>query len=147
MKDGRIVQAGKYDEILGSGEEFMELVGAHKDALTTLDAINAMNRGNMSSSCSDTAKLKLSRSLSSSEKKDKANEDEGNAQSGQLVKEEEREKGRVGFWVYWNYLILAYRGALVPFVLLAQYFFKHFKLRVITGWLGQLPCRRMSSLQ
>jgi len=75
MKDGRIVQAGKYDEILGSGEEFMELVGAHKDALTTLDAINAMNRGNMSSSCSDTAKLKLSRSLSSSEKKDKANED------------------------------------------------------------------------
>ena len=146
MKDGRIAQAGKYDEILGSGEEFMDLVGAHKDALTTLDAINAMNRGNMSP-CSGTAKLKLSRSLSSSEKKDKANEDEGNAQSGQLVQEEEREKGRVGFWVYWNYLILAYRGALVPFVLLAQYFFKHFKLRVITGWLGQLPCRRMSSLQ
>jgi len=124
MKDGRIAQAGKYDEILCSGEEFMELVGAHKDALTTLDAINAMNRGNMSSSCSDTAKLKLSRSLSSSEKKDKANEDEGNAQSGQLVQEEEREKGRVGFWVYWNYLILAYRGALVPFVLLAQILFQ-----------------------
>ncbi|RLN43310.1 hypothetical protein C2845_PM01G11420 [Panicum miliaceum] len=125
MKDGRIAQAGKYDEILGSEEEFMELVGAHKDALTTLDAINAMNRGNMSSSCSGTAKLKLSRSLSSSEKKDKANEDEGNApQSGQLVQEEEREKGRVGFWVYWNYLILAYRGALVPFVLLAQILFQ-----------------------
>lgn len=124
MKDGRIAQAGKYDEILGSGEEFMELVGAHKDALTTLDAIDAMNRSNMSSSCSGTVKLKLSRSLSSSEKKDKANEDEGNAQSGQLVQEEEREKGRVGFWVYWNYLILAYRGALVPFVLLAQILFQ-----------------------
>ena len=124
MKDGRIAQAGKYDEILCSGEEFMELVGAHKDALTTLDAIDAMNRSNMSSSCSGTVKLKLSRSLSSSEKKDKANEDEGNAQSGQLVQEEEREKGRVGFWVYWNYLILAYRGALVPFVLLAQILFQ-----------------------
>ena len=40
------------------------------------------------------------------------------------MQEEEREKGRVGFWVYWNYLILAYRGALVPFVLLAQILFQ-----------------------
>ncbi|TKV96761.1 hypothetical protein SEVIR_9G450700v4 [Setaria viridis] len=125
MKDGRIAQAGKYDEILGSGEEFMELVVAHKDALTTLDAIDAMNGGgNVSSSCSGTAKLKLSRSLSSSEKKEKANEDEGNAQSGQLVQEEETKKGSVGFWVYWNYLTVAYRGALVPFVLLAQILFQ-----------------------
>ncbi|CAN6326540.1 unnamed protein product [Urochloa humidicola] len=125
MKDGRIAEVGKYDEILGSGEEFMELVTAHKDALTTLDAIDAMKRGNVSS-CSDTAKLKLSRSLSSTEKKDEANEDEGNAppQSGQLVQEEEREKGKVGFWVYWNYLTVAYRGALVPFVLLAQILFQ-----------------------
>ncbi|CAN6289820.1 unnamed protein product [Urochloa humidicola] len=124
MKDGRIAQAGKYNDILGSGEEFMELLAAHKDALTTLDAIDAMNGGNVSSSCSGTARLKLSRSLSSSERKDKANEDEGNAQSGQLVQEEEREKGRVGFWVYWNYLTVAYRGALVPFVLLAQILFQ-----------------------
>ncbi|CAM0145157.1 unnamed protein product [Urochloa decumbens] len=125
MKDGRIAQAGKYDEILGSGEEFMELVIAHKDALTTLNAIDAMNGSNVSS-CSATAKLKLSRSLSSTEKKDEANEDEGNAppQSGQLVQEEEREKGRVGFQVYWNYLTVAYRGALVPFVLLAQILFQ-----------------------
>ncbi|CAL4938844.1 unnamed protein product [Urochloa decumbens] len=123
MKDGKIVQAGKYDEILGSGEEFMELLVAHKDALTTLDAIDAKNGGNMSS-CSATAKLKLSRSLSSTEKKDEANEDEGNAQSGQLVQEEEREKGKVGFWVYWNYLTVAYRGTLVPFVLLAHILFQ-----------------------
>lgn len=124
MKDGKIAQAGKYDEILGSGEEFMELVGAHKDALTTLDAIDTVNQGNVSSSCSGTASPKLSRSLSSAEKKDKSNEDEGNAPGGQLVQEEEREKGSVGFSVYWNYLILAYRGALVPFVLLAQILFQ-----------------------
>nr|CAB3496287.1 unnamed protein product [Digitaria exilis] len=97
MKDGKIAQAGKYDEILGSGEEFMELVGAHKDALTTLDAIDTVNQGNVSSSCSGTASPKLSRSLSSAEKKDKSNEDEGNAPGGQLVQEEEREKGSVGF--------------------------------------------------
>ncbi|CAD6210694.1 unnamed protein product [Miscanthus lutarioriparius] len=124
IKDGRIAQAGKYNEILGSGKEFMELVGAHKDALTTLDAIDSMNGGNVPSPSSGKAKPKLSRSLSSVEKKDKANNDEQNAQSGQLVQEEEREKGRVGFWVYWKYLTLAYKGALVPFVLLAQILFQ-----------------------
>lgn len=124
MKGGRIAQAGKYNEILGSGEEFMELVGAHKDALTALDAIDVANGGKASSSSGGTASL--SRSLSSAEKKDKQNgkEDDGNAQSGQLVQEEEREKGRVGFWVYWKYLTLAYGGALVPFVLLAQILFQ-----------------------
>ncbi|EAY72734.1 hypothetical protein OsI_00599 [Oryza sativa Indica Group] len=123
MKGGRIAQAGKYDEILGSGEEFMELVGAHKDALTALDAIDVTNGGNEASSSSKTASLARSVSV---EKKDKQNgkEDDANAQSGQLVQEEEREKGRVGFWVYWKYLTLAYRGALVPFILLAQILFQ-----------------------
>ncbi|TVU21597.1 hypothetical protein EJB05_31245, partial [Eragrostis curvula] len=120
MKDGRLAQAGKYNEILSSGEEFMELVGAHKNALTALDAIDAANEGDVASSSNGTEKL--SRSLSSAEKKDK--QDERNAESGQLVQEEEREKGRVGFWVYWKYLTLAYKGALVPFVLLAQILFQ-----------------------
>jgi hypothetical protein len=116
MKDGGIAQAGMYDEILGSGEEFMELVAAHKDALTTLDTINGGG-----SSCSGTAKLKLlPRSVSPSDKEDEGSD----AQSGQLVQEEERKKGRVGFWVYWSYLTVAYRGALVPFVLLAQILFQ-----------------------
>ncbi|CAO2174791.1 unnamed protein product [Urochloa humidicola] len=114
MKDGRIAQAGRYNVILGSGEEFMELVGAHKDALTALDVIDPQNGRNEGS------KAKLTRSTSSAEKKDK--QDEGN--SGQLVQEEEREKGNVGFWVYWKYLTLAYKGALVPLVLLAQILFQ-----------------------
>ena len=114
MKDGKIAQAGKYNEILGSGKEFMELVGAHKDALAELDTIDAANVSNEGSPSRGTAKL--TRALSSAEKKDK--QDEGNNQSGQLVQEEEREKGKVGFWVYWKYLTLAYRGALVPLVLL-----------------------------
>lgn len=40
---------------------------------------------------------------------------------GQLVKEEEeREKGRVEFKVFWKYITAAYGGALVPFILLSQ---------------------------
>jgi len=120
MKDGRIAQAGKYNDILGSGEEFMELVDAHKDALMALDEIDAADGSNETSPSRGTAKL--TKSLSSAEKKDK--QDEGNNQSGQLVQEEEREKGKVGFWVYWKYLTLAYKGALVPLVLLAQILFQ-----------------------
>jgi hypothetical protein len=124
MKGGRIAQAGKYNEILGSGEELMELVGAHQDALTALDMIDVANEGSETFSSSGAASL--SRSLSSSEEKDKQNgkEDIGKVQSGQLVQEEEREKGKVGFWVYWKYLTLAYGGALVPFVLIAQILFQ-----------------------
>ncbi|VAI08526.1 unnamed protein product [Triticum turgidum subsp. durum] len=120
MKDGRIAQAGRYNEILGSGEELMELVGAHQHALTALDVIDVANGGSEKLSSS------LSRSLSSAEEKDKQNgkEDGDKVQSGQLVQEEEREKGRVGFWVYWKYLTLAYGGALVPFVLIAQLLFQ-----------------------
>jgi ABC-type bacteriocin/lantibiotic exporter with double-glycine peptidase domain len=123
MKGGRIAQAGKYDEILCSGEELMELVGAHQDALTALDVIDVANGG--SEAFSSSGASSLSRSLSSSEEKDKQNGKElGKVQSGQLVQEEEREKGRVGFWVYWKYLTLAYVGALVPFVLIAQILFQ-----------------------
>ncbi|KAL5972369.1 hypothetical protein ACLOJK_041623 [Asimina triloba] len=43
---------------------------------------------------------------------------------GQLVQEEEREKGRVGLSVYWIYVTTAYAGALVPFILLAQVLFQ-----------------------
>ncbi|KAK9041721.1 hypothetical protein V6N11_016811 [Hibiscus sabdariffa] len=41
MKDGRIVQAGKYNDILNSGTDFMELVGAHNKALSSLDNMEA----------------------------------------------------------------------------------------------------------
>ncbi|VAH66340.1 unnamed protein product [Triticum turgidum subsp. durum] len=124
IKDGVIAQSGSYNEILGSGEEFMELVGAHQDALAAIDAIEVPNGASEAFSSSGAASL--SGSLPSAEKKDKQNvkQDDGHGQSGQLVQEEERERGRVGFWVYWKYLTLAYGGALVPFVLLAQMLFE-----------------------
>ncbi|KAE8677744.1 hypothetical protein F3Y22_tig00111502pilonHSYRG00017 [Hibiscus syriacus] len=41
MKDGRIVQAGKYNDNLNAGTDFIELVGAHNKALSALDNIEA----------------------------------------------------------------------------------------------------------
>ena len=37
MKDGTITQYGEYNDILNSGTDFMELMGAHKEAFSGLD--------------------------------------------------------------------------------------------------------------
>ncbi|KAI8007361.1 ABC transporter C family member 3 [Camellia lanceoleosa] len=127
MKDGRITQAGKYNDILNSGSDFMGLVGAHKEALSALDSTVA-------ESCSE--KLTISEedgglgSVQKSVQKEEAGHgqngkpDDTAGQKGQIVQEEEREKGRVGLSVYWKYITTAYGGALVPFVLLAQILFQ-----------------------
>lgn len=90
MKDGRLAQAGKYNEILDSGEEFMELVGAHKDALTALDAIDAANVASPSSGTE-----KLSKSPSSVEKKDEKMKGTHKVDSWCRKK-----KGRKAGWVF-----------------------------------------------
>lgn len=127
MKDGRITQAGKYNDILSSGSDFMELVGAHKTALSALDS----NQTGASSGSQSISKDNDSMSITNGVPLKEENTDLQNVKGdeiaepkGQLVQEEEREKGRVGFPVYWKYITTAYGGALVPFILLAQILFQ-----------------------
>ncbi|XP_020591786.1 ABC transporter C family member 3-like [Phalaenopsis equestris] len=126
MKDGKITEMGKYNDIITSGRNLMELVGAHKEALSVLDNMELAkdNSSNIKDDSSDNSKS--SKQTLDEDKKDalnsKANETE--IQKGQLVQEEEREKGRVGFWVYWKYITKAYKGALVPLILCAQMLFQ-----------------------
>ena len=120
MKDGNITQCGKYNDLLISGTDFMELVGAHKEALFALDSLDG---GTVSAKIS----VSLSHAVEEKEvKKDVQNggEDDKSHLKGQLVQEEEREKGKVGFSVYWKYIIAAYGGALVPLILLAEILFQ-----------------------
>ncbi|EXC22157.1 ABC transporter C family member 3 [Morus notabilis] len=124
MKDGRITQAGKYDEILNFGTDFMELVGAHKEALSTL---NSVDSGSAEKTCIDENNEK-SASTSGVLKKEESKTEGAAGQKGQLVQEEEREKGRVGFRVYWKYITTAYGGALVPLIVLAQILFQVFQI-------------------
>ncbi|KAH6768082.1 multidrug resistance-associated protein 3 [Perilla frutescens var. frutescens] len=114
MKGGRIKQAGKYYDILKSGSDFMEFVGAHEEALSALDSINAEKTasGKESSSTSGNAKPVFQRQESRDDTTDKI--------KGQLVQEEEREKGDVGISVYWKYLTTAYGGLLATIALLGQ---------------------------
>ncbi|CAF2155428.1 unnamed protein product [Brassica napus] len=115
MKDGKITQAGRYNEILDSGTDFMELVGAHTDALATVDTYEQ----GCASSESTTNKEKEAPS-----DEEKLEKDSGKPRGGQLVQQEEREKGKVGFTVYKKYMALAYGGAVIPIILLVQILFQ-----------------------
>ncbi|KAI3804728.1 hypothetical protein L1987_26491 [Smallanthus sonchifolius] len=78
LRDGRITQAGKYNDILNSGD-FMDLVGAHKEALSAIDSISTS----------------VQKQTDSSKNTNDSQNDEANDISGsktQLVQEEEREK-------------------------------------------------------
>ncbi|XP_044482645.1 ABC transporter C family member 3-like [Mangifera indica] len=127
MKDGKITQAGKYTEILNSGTDFMELVGAHKQALSALDSIEDGPVSEKISTSKESCSASSNGGVAKNEKHQDVQNDKANdvaEAKGQLVQEEEREKGRVGFSVYWKYITTAYGGALVPFILLAQILFQ-----------------------
>nr|XP_043627740.1 ABC transporter C family member 3-like isoform X2 [Erigeron canadensis] len=117
LKDGKITQAGIYDNILNSGSDFIELVNAHKEALLDINYVGKYLESDLSDvNRGSRGALKL---ITQEQEEEKV---EGNQR--QLVEEEEREKGKVGSLAYWKYLTTAYGGALVPLVLLAQVMFE-----------------------
>ncbi|KAL6185609.1 hypothetical protein ACLB2K_041739 [Fragaria x ananassa] len=125
MKDGKITQAGKFNDILNSGTDFMDLVGAHNEALSALDSVGVgpVEKTSISKENNDSAST-----TGSVQKVDNRDDQDSKTDVGvpkaQLVQDEEREKGKVGFSVYWKYITTAYGGALVPFILLAQILFQ-----------------------
>nr|GEX63986.1 multidrug resistance-associated protein 3 [Tanacetum cinerariifolium] len=79
---GRITQAENYNDILDSGSEFMELVGAHKEALSSIDSIGTT----VDQAQSDTS-TKNTRTNTQNDKTDKTDDISGS--KAQLVQEEE----------------------------------------------------------
>ncbi|RDX74677.1 ABC transporter C family member 3, partial [Mucuna pruriens] len=123
MREGKITQSGKYNDILRSDTDFMELVDAHR---TALSSVMSSERRPTFKTLGITTKDTDSLSDFELEKKVKSIDDLNDKSNdtvepkGQLVQDEEREKGRVGFKVYWKYITTAYGGAFVPFILLSQ---------------------------
>uniref|UniRef100_M8AUT6 ABC transporter C family member 3 n=1 Tax=Aegilops tauschii TaxID=37682 RepID=M8AUT6_AEGTA len=124
LKDGKIIQAGDYTEILNSGQEFTELIVSHKDALSTMDMLE-LPSSNYESSCHLNGN---GSTLPIADEQTHDNNEEVLVQNGQLVQEEEREKGWVGFIVYWRYITMAHKGAFVPLILLAQIIFQSLQI-------------------
>ncbi|OIW16080.1 hypothetical protein TanjilG_04615 [Lupinus angustifolius] len=119
MKDGNITECGKYSNLMNSGSNFMELVGAHQQALSALNSQDEETVSNEISTLDQDANV--SGDLDVKEKDSQTDKtDDKSEPVGQLVQEEEREKGKVGFSVYWSYITMAFGGALIPVILLAQ---------------------------
>jgi ATP-binding cassette, subfamily C (CFTR/MRP), member 2 len=123
MKDGRITQSGKYNDILTSGTDFMELVGANRAALSSVKLLERRNTfKKLSISGEDTvlsSDFELEQEVENIDDR-KVKLDDTVEPKGQLVQDEEREKGRVEFKVFWKYITTGYGGALVPVIFLSQ---------------------------
>ncbi|GJT98520.1 putative ABC-type xenobiotic transporter [Tanacetum coccineum] len=117
LKDGKITQAGKYDNILTSGSNFIELVGAHKKALLEIDYVGKTLASNI-------VNVNENQESQGTFQKVTQNEIYPKGKKRQLVEEEERGRGKVGLSAYWKYITIAYGGALIPLILLAQIMFE-----------------------
>ncbi|XP_042477786.1 ABC transporter C family member 3-like [Macadamia integrifolia] len=137
MRDGKITQAGKYEEILSSGIDFMDLVGAHKKALTKLNFVeHGAVLDNLINDKEDGNMLCTEKSIQDDEVIESKNykTEKTIEPKGQLVQEEKRENGGVNPSVYWKYVTAAYKGAFIPLILLAQILFE-FLLIVSSYWM------------
>ena len=117
MKDGMIVQSGKYNELLESGLDFKAQVAAHESSMELVEeagpAITSVNSPKLPQS----PKPLFNHGEANGEDKSE-DQSMSNKESSKLIKEEERETGRVSFQVYKQYCTEAFGWWGVAVVLL-----------------------------
>ncbi|KAJ6944448.1 hypothetical protein NC652_009744 [Populus alba x Populus x berolinensis] len=114
-------------EFLSAADLILVLVGAHKAALSVLDSRQAGPVSENESVRDNNGGENSTDGIVHNEVNEDSQigkADEVAEPQAQLIQEEEREKGSVGFQIYWKYITTAYGGALVPFILLAQLLFQ-----------------------
>ncbi|CAK9308685.1 unnamed protein product [Citrullus colocynthis] len=104
MKDRRITQAGKYNEILRSGTDFIALVGAHEEALS---AINYVDEDTSRKTASEEDRSMISTNNITHEEDKTDIQDEKAVNANKL-----------------NRQLSAFGGALMPVILLSQVLFQ-----------------------
>ncbi|KAK8509837.1 hypothetical protein V6N12_001909 [Hibiscus sabdariffa] len=106
MRDGMIVQSGKYNDLLDSGMDFGALVAAHETAMELVEAGNTMP-GEISPKTSksprDASNIGEVNGEHNSQDDSKSNKGDS-----RLIKDEERETGKVSLHVYKMYCTEAF---------------------------------------
>ncbi|KAA8543105.1 hypothetical protein F0562_021400 [Nyssa sinensis] len=122
MRDGTIVQSGKYNDILESGVDFKALVAAHETSMELVEVETATPTENS---------LKLPKSSHPSSNHGEANGEEKSLEQSEpgggtskLIKDEERETGKVSLNVYKQYCTEAFGWLGVVVVLLVSLFWQ-----------------------
>ncbi|KAJ1416815.1 P-loop containing nucleoside triphosphate hydrolase [Sesbania bispinosa] len=148
LKEGHIIQAGKYDDLLQAGTDFRTLVSAHHEAIeamdipthsedsdenVTLDASVLTSKTSISSANDIDSLAKEVQEGSSDQKAIKEKKKKAKrSRKKQLVQEEERVRGRVSMKVYLSYMAAAYKGLLIPLIIIAQTLFQF--LQIASNW-------------
>ncbi|KAA8550694.1 hypothetical protein F0562_002378 [Nyssa sinensis] len=150
LKEGCIIQAGKYDELLQAGTDFKTLVSAHREAIEAMDipthSSEDLNESQpldgsvlLSNKCDsignriDSLAKEVQEGASASDQKAiKEKKKAKRLRKNQLVQEEERERGKVSMKVYLSYMAAAYKGLLIPLIILAQTIFQ--VLQIASSW-------------
>ncbi|KAL9142232.1 hypothetical protein ABFS82_14G155200 [Erythranthe guttata] len=130
MQNGKISQAGTFDELLKQNIGFEVLVGAHNEALESVQSVENSSRisdhAPAAAAENEAAAAAEADAAANQEFPHTKQDSEHNLcveiteEEGRLVQEEEREKGSIGREVYLSYLTTAKRGVLVPIIILAQ---------------------------
>ncbi|XP_027365917.1 ABC transporter C family member 5-like isoform X3 [Abrus precatorius] len=147
LKEGHIIQEGKYDDLLQAGTDFKALVSAHHEAIEAMDIPNHSEDSDENVSL-DASVMSSKKSLASANDIDGLAKEvqEGSSdhkaimekkkakrsRKKQLVQEEERVRGRVSMKVYLSYMAAAYKGLLIPLIIIAQALFQF--LQIASNW-------------
>lgn len=115
MRDGKVVQSGKYEELMeDTSGELVQQMAAYDQSLCQ---VNPSKEKDLSMSTRHRMKQKDLREL---EHYDQI----GISELSERSCEEERESGQVKWHVYHTFVTSAYKGALVPVLLLCQVLFQ-----------------------
>ncbi|ONK62947.1 uncharacterized protein A4U43_C07F9770 [Asparagus officinalis] len=106
MRDGQIVQSGKYNELLGSGTDFAALVAAHDSSMELVE--QGSHPQEPSIPLSKPSDQPIANYSPSSKDEGSTNSGKSEKGSSKLIKEEERETGHVSWKVYKMYITEAW---------------------------------------
>ncbi|XP_050941915.1 putative ABC transporter C family member 15 isoform X4 [Cucumis melo] len=124
MQNGRIAQAGGFEELLKQNIGFEVLVGAHSQALESIVTVENSSRRpqltNTEKELYEDSTVNVKPKNSQHDLVQNKISAEITDKGGKLVQEEERERGSIGKEVYLSYLTTVKRGAFIPIIILAQ---------------------------
>lgn len=123
MQNGRIAQAGTFQELLKQNIGFEVLVGAHNQALQSVLTVETSSRASEHATAEAESITELNSIAEFPHTKQDSEHNlcvEITEKDGKLVHDEEREKGSIGKEVYWSYLTIVKGGTLIPIILVAQ---------------------------
>ncbi|KAF8399890.1 hypothetical protein HHK36_015760 [Tetracentron sinense] len=115
MKDGKIVQSGKYEDLIAdTNGDLVRQMSAHGQSLSQVappQECSFLNCGPHQTNQTEVTEEKSDHPI-------------GNDKLAEGTHEEETESGRVKWRVYSTFMTSAYKGTLVPVILLCQIFFQ-----------------------